>query len=59
MITYQFGNMQLNVIILQQADMILAALTVTKARSEVVDFTYPFYEDPVGIIVRVTDHKET
>ena len=39
--------------------MILAGLTVTKARSEVVDFTYPFWEEPVGVVVRVTDHKET
>ena len=48
-----------NLIILQQADIILAGLTVTKARSEVVDFTYPFWEEPVGVVVRVTDHKET
>ena len=37
----------------------LAALTITKERSEVVDFTYPYWEEPLAIVVRVWDHKES
>ena len=38
--------------------MVLASLTVTKERSEVVDFTYPFWVEPIAVVVRVKDIKE-
>ena len=37
----------------------MAGITVTKARADVVDFTYPFWEEPLAIIVRVVDRKES
>ena len=38
--------------------MIVTGLTITKERSEAVGFTYPFWEEPSAVIVRVWDHKE-
>ena len=42
----------------QEADMIVTGLTITKERLEAVDFTYPFWEEPSAVVVRVWDHKE-
>ena len=38
--------------------MIVTGLTITKERLEAVDFTYPFWEEPSAVVVRVWDHKE-
>ena len=45
--------------LLQQADVVFTGLTVTKVRSEVVDFSYPFFEEPIAAVFRIFDHKES
>ena len=45
--------------VLQQADMVFSGLTITKERSEAVDFSYPFFEEPSNVVLRVWDHKES
>ena len=43
---------------LQQADMVFTGLTITKERSEAVDFSYPFFEETSVVVFRLYDHKE-
>lgn len=39
---------------LQEVDIAVAPLTITYARSAVVDFSSPFYFEQVGILIKVT-----
>ena len=45
-------------IYLQQADMIFTGLTMAKERSEAVDFTFPFWEEPTTVVFRIWDRQE-
>ena len=45
--------------LLQQADMVFTGLTINKERSEAVDFSYPFFEEPLTVVFRIWDHKES
>ena len=39
--------------ILQKADMVISGLTITTQREEVVDFTYPFWDEPTAVMFKV------
>ena len=44
--------------ILQEVDMIVAGLTITSHREEVVDFTVPFFEETSTVLVRANLTKQ-
>ena len=39
----------------QNADMIVAALTITSHREDVIDFTKPYMEYGIGMLMKVPD----
>ena len=40
-------------IVLQQKDMAVAALTISSQREEVVDFTVPFHHEAATVVLKV------
>ena len=36
----------------QEVDMVMAPMTITAQREEVVDFTFPFYESSSAVVVK-------
>ena len=42
----------------QEVDMIMAGITISKDRSEVVDFTFPFWTETSGVVVKSVDQRE-